>query len=147
MFSYQQWKASQVKVVLKPPECLLNASRTSAQVAGNMANQRAGMLSSGTTGHQRAINATINGESGAITIEAIIDLPFQCESQFTTRDGYGRINHDNGSAIGIYEQGGPIFNGLTAGNFKVFLNTPLFYTYSVLQKKPILVLFHLLKAS
>ena len=84
-------KGMQVKVLVRSPGVFSNSSRTSAFISGNP-SQQAGMITSRVIAHQEAITAMTNeAEGGVLSSELIIDLPFRCQLQFTTRDDYEEL--------------------------------------------------------
>ena len=74
--------------------CGLGAGLTDMQAA----------LSNRATSHQMALNDLIAKHDGSVDFTTIINLPVECESQFTTRDDQGNEAAREGLAFGCYEQ-------------------------------------------
>ena len=111
-------KGMQVKVLYKSPGVFSNSSHTSAFISGNP-SQEAGMITSCVIAHQNAINTMTNeADGGTLSYEAIIDLPFRCQLDFTSRDDYGRVGMGEAKVISVHPQGDPDFNGITEVVFK-----------------------------
>ena len=115
-------KGMQVKVLYRSPGVFSNSSRTSAFISGNP-SQQAGMITSRVIAHQEAITAMTNeAEGGVISSELIIDLPFRCQLQFTTRDDYGRVGMGEAKVIVVHPQGDPDLMVLLRECLKAFPN-------------------------
>lgn len=62
-------------------------------------------LSNRATSHQAALNNDLIAEhNDSVDFTTIINLPVECESQFTTRDDQGNKAACKGLAFGCYEQ-------------------------------------------